>query len=393
MKKLRNWAALVALTIFVAGAVALEAQPTGWLSHFTNASSGTVQFRALSSYGRPVLIGFGTAVPTAANDGAPPMDGEVFVVNADSTAPDIQVYDANGSAWDTIARLDVNAQTWTPAQTFTAAATFNGDVTFGTATSAAAASSDAVNINGRVSQPLIYEDFEQTCYAYQNDGTTASGTDTEINTIHCPGSGFYATQRIEIAATLPLWDTSQDGYWDLSGDITADDGHMIAFAPNAATEMVRVATSPTTFVEASFTITDISAFDGDWFFGWNLVAALPDTPQHDGFNTYAGFTIQDNAGDTDIECDVDGGGEAAVTAGITWADGATHVLRVTLEAAGGYLFYVAGTLVAAATCVSGAANEATDGDLMVPVYYHTQGAEGAATGVQLNYYMLGRDVQ
>jgi len=132
---------------------------------------------------------------------------------------------------------------------------------------------------------------------------------------------------------------------------------------------------------------DISAFDGDWATGVRLPEAQQDPPQHDGLNTYALFTLSDNAGDLDVECDVDGGGAVNDDTGVTWADGETKVLRVEVDG-DGYAFYVDSTTVTLTNCNAGA-NDFTDGDMLVPFYYHTQGAEGAATGVVINYVEWG----
>ena len=102
MKNLRAWAAALAVTIFVAGAAAVGAQGTGWLSLFVSESSGAVQSRGLDTFGKAVLIGQGTASPTAANSGANPSDGEFYVVTADSTAPSAQVYDETAAVWNDV---------------------------------------------------------------------------------------------------------------------------------------------------------------------------------------------------------------------------------------------------------------------------------------------------
>lgn len=100
--KLRNWAFALAVSIFVAGAVFVEAQGTGFLSLLISESSGAVQARGLNEWGRAITIGFGTASPTSSNSGVAPQDGEVYVVTAASTSPDLRVYDANESVWNNV---------------------------------------------------------------------------------------------------------------------------------------------------------------------------------------------------------------------------------------------------------------------------------------------------
>lgn len=369
MKNLRNWAAVLALSIFVAGAAALEAQGTGWLSHFTNERSGEVQFRALSSYGRPVLIGFGTAVPTASNDGVPPMDGELYVVTAGSTEPDVQFWSANSSAWNSVAGLDI-------AQTFTASMTFGSD------------EDDLMTLNSPLSRPIHRDEFCNT-HVIQNDDTAESGVDTEINLIYTENTqdGYY--QFIEQTATLPLAVAGTTGCTlDVSGDVTANDGHEIKFTRTPLLGTHQVITSGTNFYfEISITIADISAFDGDWAAGLMLPEAQQNPPQHDGLDTYLLFTLSDNAGDLDVEADNGGSGAVNDDTSVTWADGETKVLRLEVNAAESKAA-VDGTAITL-TNSNLAASWFDTGDAVLPFYYHTQGAEGAASGVVINYVEWG----
>ncbi len=103
MNRLRNWAFALAVTIFVAGAAYLEAQPTGFLSLYESESSGAVQFRALSEYGRPIMLGFGTAVPTTGNSSVAAQDGELYAVIAADTSPYLRFYDNEDSDWNYVA--------------------------------------------------------------------------------------------------------------------------------------------------------------------------------------------------------------------------------------------------------------------------------------------------
>ncbi len=102
MKNLRNWAVVIALAVFVAGAAALEAQGTGWASLFIQESSGAVQSRVLGTYGAPLFVGRGTATPTVANSGSPPMEGELFVVTGDSIEPELLLYSVNTGAFTSV---------------------------------------------------------------------------------------------------------------------------------------------------------------------------------------------------------------------------------------------------------------------------------------------------
>lgn len=317
--------------------------------------------------------------------------GEVIVCRdcGDDGGPEIFVWDAVNSEADKFLNVS-DAQTVSGAFTFSAAAIFNGDLTVGSDGAVAAISADTFTVNSRFNKDIVYEDFDIPCRTSEPDLTVVDQADTKLVLFECPDSGLKMIQRLEIAAALDLWDTGQ-GYWDLDGDLTENDGqHTQIGVPASGVELVKVATTPAYFVEASITIDDVTQFDADWAFGWNLTAALPDTPQHDGFNTYGVFTLQDGAGDLDVECDVDAGGELAYDA-VVWADGETKILRVVMNAAGGYTFYLDGVAVTAASCDDAGANEATDADYMTPFIYHTVGGTSvAASGFRVNYIAHGK---
>jgi hypothetical protein len=319
-------------------------QPSGWLSFLVNDPQAVVQFRALSQYGQPVMIGHGTAAPTVANSGAPPVDGELYVTHSAGATPAIDMYNASTTSWDDVFR----------------------------------------NL-------AIYRDDFCNVGVVQNDDTAESGTDTEINLIHTNATddGYY--QFIEQTATLGLaLETVAGCALDVSGDITANDGHEIKFVRTPLLGRSRTLTGMVDpfYFEISITITDISTFDGDWATGLMMPEAQQDPPQHDGLDTYAIFTISDNAGDLDVECDNGGSGAVNDDTGVTWADGETHVLRVAV-ADDSTEAWVDGTAITLTNC-NLAASWFDTGDAILPFYYHTQGAEGAASGVVINYVEWGR---
>ncbi len=100
MKALKWILGIVAIVGLVSALVVPMAtsQPTGWLSLFLSDPQGAVQFRALTQYGVPPMSTHGTAAPTTANSGAPPMDGEIFVDRSD-TDPILSVYSQTATAW------------------------------------------------------------------------------------------------------------------------------------------------------------------------------------------------------------------------------------------------------------------------------------------------------
>lgn len=364
--------ALVAVWVYVGN---VQSQPAGTFNLIANDSVAPIFFRMLGTYGQPATIGSGSAVPTAANSGAPPVDGEMFVVTAAATEPDLQFWSANSAAWHSVAQIDA-------AETFGAAVTFNGNVTLGSD------EEDTITANGPIIKPIVRDDFCNVGVV-QNDDTAESGVDTEINLIHTSVSddGYY--QFIEQTATLGLaLEVAAGCGLDVSGDVTANDGHEIKFTRTPLLGVGRTLTGMTAFYfEISITIADISTVDGDWATGVMLPEAQQDPPQHDGLDTYVIFTLSDNAGDLDVEGDNGGGGETNDDTGVTWADGETHVLRIEITDASSAA-YVDGTAITL-TNVNGATEWFDTGDPILPFYYHTQGAEGAASGIVINYVEWG----
>ncbi len=313
-----------------------------------------------------------------------------------------QYFEHVSNGYYTYANLN-GIQTFSGAKTFSGAATFSGTTTLtgttaltGTVTSTGASVtlgdtySDTVTVNGAL-KTVIYRDDFCGIGCIQNDFTACSGTDTEINFIKTSVNPFGYYQFVEQTATLQLALPLLTGVCglDVSGDITANDGQEIKFGHEVldSVHIVQAAdTAATFYFDISITITDISAFDGDWATGLMMPEAQQNPPQHDGLNTYFIATLSDNAGDLDFEADVDGGGAAADDAGITWADGETKVLHFEIDT-DGYAAAVDGVAITLTNCNT--SNDFTDLDRVLPFYYHTQGAEGAATGVIINYVEWG----
>ena len=342
MKKVLFGLLAAVVIAFVALAPIASTQPSGWLSFLLSDPQGAVQFRALTQYGQPPMIGHGTAAPTAGNSGANPVDGEIFVTHSTGATPAINVWNQSTTSWDAVFR----------------------------------------NLD-------IYRDNFCNVGIVQNDDTAESGTDTEINLIHTNATddGYY--DFIEQTATLsPTLEIAAGCGLDVSGDVTANDGHEIKFVRTPLLGRGRTLTGMTSwYFEISITIGNISAFDGDWATGVMMPEAQQDPPQHDGLDTYAIFTLSDNAGDLDMECDNAGSGAVNDDTGITWADGETHVLRVAV-ADDSTEAWVDGTAITLTNC-NLAASWFDTGDPILPFYYHTQGAEGAASAVVINYVEWG----
>jgi hypothetical protein len=380
MKSLRNLAAVLTVAIFVAGAVAIEAQPTGWLSLLIQESSGAVQSRGLGAYGAPVLVGRGTAVPTVANSGAPPQDGEIFIVTAASTDPDVQIYNVNDAAWQTIASID-NAQTYTVSPTFGAGLTLGSD------------EDDDVTVNGPVTFEVLREDFDfpPAFTADITNGDFANTVaDTEANQIQFRSIPMYFRYEQAFGGTYTPA-TFLDGFTFALDDTTIldlTDADAVEFvflgSPTTAVVFDEDSTE-TAYCEVSLTMTDISDMStDDLYFGFFLNSAITDAFAFADDNTMAYFIVQDNAGDIDIETELNAGGTLNDDTGITWADTETHVFRVAISA-DDVDFFLDGTQVTQTNAVLNA--DAND-KFVCRLGVRSPGT--AAAGIVLNYVEIGR---
>lgn len=330
MKWIIGTIAIVGLVFALLVPVDVEGQPTGWLSFLTQDPQGIVQFRALDQYGFPAMMGHGTAVPTTANSGAAPMDGEVFAVHAAATPPDVQVYDLSTTSWLSFANIDA-------AQSFNAAQTFLGDVTIGDT------EDDTLTIDSPMFNRVRTENFGQMgcAQAYEEDMTAAVVTDAGENILLMPCSQIgVIAYRLEapdgpgLAATPAPF--SVDGVLTLDGyaDDVANEGVELilgSFGPDLLGAYFDEDAAVDMYAEVTVYIADISDIDDLWF-GWIVQEAYDNPPASDAFDTSALFVISDNAGDLDIETELNAGGTLNDDTGTTWANLATHTLKVVAGA-------------------------------------------------------------
>jgi len=338
-------------------------------------SQTVIERRQMDNLGFPIGAGFGTAVPTIANDGRPPVDGELFVVRTAGSDPLLRVYNDSTSTWDTSPMLQ-NTNTWTVANTF------NGDVTIGSD------EIDAFTVNAPMTVVLHRDDF-CNIGAEETDRTVESGADNAVNLMYTNQSNPYYESQIQGTQTILPHRNPADGScgWFVEGDATANDGVTTTFSPNTLVGVHQVtSTSDEFYFEISVTIADISAIDGDVAWGLKLPEAAVDG--FDGLNTYFLYSISDNAGVATFECDVDGGGEVTDVDTITWADAATHIVRFEMDGSG-YAAYIDGAAQTLTNCNAGGSNDFTDLDRVVPFLQMTVGAEGVTPGFVVNYIEYG----
>ena len=242
--------------------------------------------------------------------------------------------------------------------------------------------------DGGIAMGVTYEDYEVPCGALQTDGTVQSNADTEVNDIVCPSSGLHHTViNVGVNTSFAFANPTAGGV-TMFNTATNNIGEEVRFASDPLVGYGAVGTTGIYFVEFSITITDISAFDGALGIGLMLPEASV-AGVHDNLDTYSLFTLSDNAGDLDLECDTAGGGAANDDTGITWGDGETKALRIELQVDGGSVWKVDGTTITSTNCDATGANDWTAADKIVPFIMGSVGAEGVDPGFIVNYIKFG----
>lgn len=256
---------------------------------------------------------------------------------------------------------------------------------------------DDVTINAPVALEVYREDFYGHGFlAVEEDFTAAVVTDASENMLLMPGALGLIHFRYEapggpgFAGTLAPLDGQA---LDLDGmkDAVDNEGVDLTFgsAPDTSAGVCDedlITASVGCYAEVSVTIADISEVD-IFHFGFRLSAAYVDAGAHATYDTYAFFILSDALGDLDIVTELNGGGVLNDDTGTTWADGATHVLRVVVFA-DTVQFWLNGTQI---TQVNAVLNlDATD-ELVVSM--GTVNATGDATpapGIRVNYVEYGK---
>lgn len=371
-----------AVVAVVAYAPVASTQPTGWLSFLVQDPQGTVRFRALGQYGEAPMIGHGTAVPTTANSGSPPIDGEMFITHATATDPVLEIYSATATAWYDVPYEDT--------MTLTGDWTFDADIQMGND------ETDSFDVYSVTNFRTKLENFGQVgcAQAYEEDMTAAVVTDGGENIILMPCSQIgVIAYRLEapdgpgLAATPAPF--AVDGVLSLDGYADDADNEGVelvfgSFGPDLLGAYFDEDADVDMYAEISITITDFSDVDDLWF-GWIVQEAYDNPPASDTFDTSALFVISDNAGDLDIETELNGGGTLNDDTGTTWTDGATHVLKV-VAGADAVEFWLDGVQVTQTNAVLNM--DATDRAVVVLGYTLDAASD---PGVTVNYVEIGQE--
>ncbi len=319
--------------------------------------------RPLNQSGLTSGWSFGTSLPTVANDGRPPFNGEPFVLVPNGGDPVLRVYNDFTSSWDTVAALE-----------------------------------------GSNSRTTIREDFEGPnfqSYDITNGDFVPSVADTEFNMYAFQNMNIWSRLELAFAGTnTPETFLSQgvDSSTDGTGRVfLIDDATILDVADNDAieynfggdpTEAVifyeNASTGLDTYCEVGLRIDDISNVSAlDLYFGIFLAAAVNDTFAFTASDTWAAFAMADTAGDLQICAEEDGDTHGCDDAAETWADNETHVLRVTVSA-DAVAFYVDGALVTPTNAIM----DADAGDEFV-CRLGIRSAGTTKANVELNYVEIG----
>ncbi len=357
------------------------------------ASQIVIERREMTRDGIPVGQGYGTAVPTLANDGRNPVDGELFVVRTSGSDALLHVYNESTTSWDTTPMLQ-NTNTWTVANTF------NGNVTLGDT------EDDTITVNGPVTYRVQREDFEGPYLTidFTNGDFVQSVADDEMNMLLFPNMLIAYEHEVAFggsATASTFINHGIDAATDAVGRVwLVDDATMVDATGDDAVEFVFGGTeidavlfieeatdSLDAYCEVEIRLDDISDLtDADFYFGFMLDTAIDDTFGWESNNTYATYHIDDNAGNLVISTSLNGGSDLEEDSTVvgTWADNETHVLRVEMGA-DAVVFITDGTAETQATAVLNA--DATDSFVCRMGFQFAAGK----VGLELNYVEIGKE--
>jgi len=336
-------------------------------------SQTVIEQRPLNNNGLTSGMSFGTELPTLANDGRNPFDGEPFIVRTDGSPPALRVYNESTTSWDTSILGE-------------------GDIALGDN------ELDEITANGRIIQNVVRQEFNQSCIIM---GTTAfvaeSVLDAAVNTVICPSQGpdqginlFHF--RIDGAQASPfIMDGA--GALDIDNDGTANEGVEIVVNadPLGTGGVLDVGTSPAKYFQWGWTIASIDGADS-YGGGWRIRGAYVDNMVLATIDTGAEFNYTTAAGACNITTQDDGVDATDLITACDLSDAEQMHYRVEVSTAGVFTFYWAATEAAleTATAVTKtlAVGAAAAGDQMVPFIWMLQDT-AADTEIKLLYVEIG----
>jgi hypothetical protein len=265
--------------------------------------------------------------------------------------------------------------------------TIDGDITLGTN------DVDDIVLNGPVTYKVLLESFDFLSYVTANSSWAGiTTTDTAENYMFMPLSPLGMIGVSFEQTTTAFVPFSVAGEFDISGiiEVTSQEGVDLTIGGPISNGIGSLGVtfdednSASTYCEIGVRIGTVANID-HMHFGWKLAGlradpgALPDNN-----NTWVAFSVSDNAGDLDIETELNAGGILNDDTGVTWTDGQTKVLRVTLLA-DTVTFTLDGTAVTQTNAVLNL--DATD--QMVCMFGQKQSAAAADANVAITYAEIG----
>lgn len=417
-------AAVVALLVWTPVA---STQPTGWLSWVLETPQGAVQFRALTKYGEPALIGSGTAAPTAGNSGAPPSNGELFSIEAAGALPVLTQYDQANTTWRSmmVSTLvtnapDVASSVWG----VSAGVSFEGatadaseftiqadepvaDQTFllnswGAANTTVLldtgiAPADGNTLPANDWSDVIHSRHQTAIYFRQSPAwgglapATTGGFDVcsttgNPNFLVIPGFPYYLEMDAKgtNTACAPTWAAATG--MNIVTDGAADEGFEITAGITAASPAAFVVgTDPAFYMKVVIDQATVAESD-EFYCGFRLAEAY-DATTCTTYDTYLAIGYGDLADGAVYQIrqlnEIDGGGHAntVLTTHGVWADGIVHTLEVRVDAAGNGVVWYDGAIAA-----ENVAFAFTATDVIIPFCNILDDATGTAQAI--NFYRM-----
>ncbi len=349
-------------------------------------SQTVIEQRPLTTLGLTSGMSFGTALPTVANDGRPPFDGEPFIVRTDGSDALLRVYNESTTSWDTTPMLENDNS-------------FTGSNTLGNN------EDDLLTINSPIIYRVQREDFEGPYLVidWTNGDYVPSVADDEMNMLYFPNMLIAYEHEVAFAGTSTASTYINNGIdaADAQGRVwLVDDTTMVDAVSDDAVEFVFGGTeidavlfieeatdSLDAYCEIQVRLDDISDLtDADFYFGFMLATAIDDTFAWETNNTYATYHIDDNAGNLVISTSLNGGSDLEEDSTVvgTWGDNETHTLRVEMSP-DSVTFITDGTAETQAAAVLNA--DATDEFVCRMGFQFASGV----VGLELNYVEIGKE--
>ncbi len=331
-----------------------------------------------------------SAAPSAAADGELAIESQG--VGSTST---LQFYDSASGADAWVVIPDTTALT----------AGWDSNVSFTEDVALGADEDDFVTVNAPVTWRVVREDFEGPnilAVDITNGDFAPSVADTEFNLYMFQNINLFTRIEVAFAGTNAPESFVAEGIDSTDGTgrvFLLDHATILDVVDNDAIEY-NFGGDPTeaiifyednsigldSYCEVSVRIDDISNVSSqDFYFGIFLAAAINDTFAFTASNTWAAFTINDVAGDLQICAEEDADTHGCDDAGVTWADNATHVLRVEV-APDAVVFRVNGTVVTATNAIMDA--DAAE-EFVCRLGVRSAGTTKA--NIELNYVEIGKE--